>query len=45
VRAAQPAARLVQARTVYPRDRGPYTPAEVAEAINKAAGEKVIFAT
>jgi transcriptional regulator with XRE-family HTH domain len=32
-------------RTVHPRDRGPYTPAEVAEAINMAAGEKVISAT
>ena len=32
-------------RTVHPRDRGPYTPAEVAEAINKAAGEKVISST
>ena len=32
-------------RTVHPRARGPYTPAEVAEAINKAAGEKVISST
>jgi transcriptional regulator with XRE-family HTH domain len=32
-------------RTVHPKDRGPYTPAEVAEAINKAAGEKVISST
>ena len=32
-------------RTVHPRDRGPYTPAEVAEAINKAAGGKVISST
>lgn len=28
-------------RTVHPKDRGPYTPAEAAEAINGAAGEKV----
>lgn len=32
-------------RTVHPRDRGPYTPAEVADAINKAAEEKVISGT
>jgi transcriptional regulator with XRE-family HTH domain len=32
-------------RTAHPRDRGPYTPAEVADAINKAAGEKVISST
>jgi transcriptional regulator with XRE-family HTH domain len=32
-------------RTVHPRDRGPYTPAEVAETINKAAGEKAISST
>ncbi len=32
-------------RTVHPKDRGPYTPAEVAEAINKAAGDRVISAT
>ena len=32
-------------RTVHPRDRGPFTPAEVAEAINTAAGEKVISST
>lgn len=32
-------------RTVHPRDRGPYTPAEVADAINKAAEEKVISST
>jgi len=32
-------------RTVHPKDRGPYTPAEVAGAINKAAGEKVISST
>ena len=29
-------------RTVHPKDRRPYTPAEVAEAINEAAGERVI---
>jgi hypothetical protein len=27
-------------RTVHPKDRGPYTPAEVAEGINAAAGER-----
>lgn len=32
-------------RTVHPEERGPFTPAEVAEAINEAAGEKVISAT
>ncbi len=32
-------------RTVHPKDRGPYTPAEVAEAINAAAGERVISST
>lgn len=32
-------------RAVHPRDRGPYTPAEVADAINKAAEEKVISGT
>jgi transcriptional regulator with XRE-family HTH domain len=32
-------------RTVHPKDRGPYTPAEVAEAINEAAGERVISST
>jgi ESX-1-secreted protein regulator len=32
-------------RTVHPKDRGPCTPAEVAEAINKAAGQKVISST
>jgi transcriptional regulator with XRE-family HTH domain len=32
-------------RTVHPKDRGPYTPAEVAEAINTAAGERVVSAT
>jgi transcriptional regulator with XRE-family HTH domain len=29
-------------RTVHPKDRGPYTPAEVAKAINEAAGGRVI---
>jgi transcriptional regulator with XRE-family HTH domain len=32
-------------RTVHPKDRGPYTPAEVAEAINAEAGERVISGT
>ena len=32
-------------QTVHPKDRGPYTGAEVAEAINRAAGESVISAT
>ena len=32
-------------RTVYPKDRGPYTPAEVAEAINQAAENKVVSGT
>ena len=32
-------------RTVHPHDRGPYTPAEVAAAINAAAGGDVISAT
>jgi transcriptional regulator with XRE-family HTH domain len=32
-------------RTVHPQDRGAYTPAEVADAINRAAGEKVISST
>ena len=32
-------------RTVHPKDRGPYTHAEVAEAINKVAGGNVISAT
>ena len=32
-------------RTVHPKDRGPYTPAEVAEAVNEAAGERVISST
>jgi|SRR5579863_9463227 len=32
-------------RTVHPKDRGPYTHAEVAGAINTAAGDSVISAT
>jgi hypothetical protein len=32
-------------RTVHPKDRGPYTPAEVAEAVNQAASERVISST
>ena len=32
-------------RTVHPKDRGPFTPAEVAEAVNKAAGDRVISKT
>jgi hypothetical protein len=32
-------------RTLHPKDRGPYTPAEVAEAINEAAGERVVSGT
>jgi transcriptional regulator with XRE-family HTH domain len=32
-------------RTVHPKDRGPFTPAEVAEAINEAADEKVVSGT
>jgi transcriptional regulator with XRE-family HTH domain len=32
-------------QTVHPEDRGPYTPAEVAEAVNQAAGERVISST
>lgn len=32
-------------RTVHPKDRGPYTPGEVAAAINDAAGENVISGT
>lgn len=32
-------------RTVHPKDRGPYTPAEVADAINTAAGDRVVSAT
>jgi hypothetical protein len=30
---------------VHPKDRGPFTPAEVAEAINKAARHKMISST
>jgi len=32
-------------RTVHPKHRGPYTPAEVADAINAAAGERVVSGT
>ena len=32
-------------RTVHPKDRGPYTPAELAETVNEAAGERVISST
>lgn len=32
-------------RTIHPKNRGPYTPAEVAEAINAAAGERVVSGT
>ena len=32
-------------RTVHPKDRGPYTPAEAADAINHAAGDKVVSGT
>ena len=32
-------------RTVHPKNCGPYTPAEVAEAINEAAGERVVSST
>jgi hypothetical protein len=32
-------------RSVHPKDRGSYTPAEVAAAINAAVGEHVIGAT
>ena len=32
-------------RTVHPKDRGPYTPAEVAEAINAEADERVVSGT
>lgn len=32
-------------RTVHPKDRGSYTHAEVAEAINQAAGDGMISAT
>ena len=28
-------------QTVHPKNRGPYTPAEVADAINETAGERV----
>jgi transcriptional regulator with XRE-family HTH domain len=32
-------------RTVHPKDRSPYTPADVAEAINAEAGERVVSGT
>ena len=32
-------------RTVHPKDRGPYTPAEAADAINAAAGDRVVSGT
>lgn len=32
-------------RTVHPKDRGPYTPAEVAEGINQAVGDRTISST
>jgi transcriptional regulator with XRE-family HTH domain len=32
-------------RTVHPKDRGPYTPGEVAAAVNDRAGEHVISST
>jgi transcriptional regulator with XRE-family HTH domain len=32
-------------RTVYPKDRGPYTPADAAEAINTEAGERIVSGT
>ena len=32
-------------RTVHPKDRGPYTTAEAADAINAATGEKMISGT
>jgi transcriptional regulator with XRE-family HTH domain len=32
-------------RSVHPKDRGPYTPAEVADAINDVAGDKVVSGT
>jgi transcriptional regulator with XRE-family HTH domain len=32
-------------RTVHPKDRGPYTPAEVAAAINAEADERVVSGT
>ena len=31
-------------RTSHPKDRGPYTPAEVADAINAAADDRVVLA-
>jgi hypothetical protein len=36
---AQTCAELGVVRTVHPTDRGPFTPAEVAEAIDTAAGK------
>jgi hypothetical protein len=32
-------------RTAHPKDRGPYTPAEAAAAINEAAGDRVVSGT
>jgi transcriptional regulator with XRE-family HTH domain len=32
-------------RTVHPKGRGPYTPTEVADAINQAADDKVVSGT
>jgi transcriptional regulator with XRE-family HTH domain len=32
-------------RTLHPPERGPYTPAEVADAINAAAGERMVSGT
>jgi transcriptional regulator with XRE-family HTH domain len=32
-------------RTVHPKDRGPWTTAEVADAINEAAGDRVVSGT
>ena len=32
-------------RTVHPKDRGPYTPADAADAINAEAGEHVVSGT
>jgi len=32
-------------RTVHPKDRAPYTPVEVAEAINAEVGERVVSGT
>ena len=32
-------------RTRHPKDRGPFTPAEVATSINQAAGQRVISST